>query len=44
MVEDRKWKCGGGEGGKTMEIWRRRWMKVNGNVVVTVVVMVDERQ
>lgn len=37
MVDDRKWKCSGDGGGKTMEMWRRQWMKDNGNVVVVVV-------
>ena len=35
-VDDRKWKCSGDGGGKTMEMWRRQWMKDNGNVVVVV--------
>ena len=36
MVDDRKWKCSGDGGEKTMEMWRRQWMKDNGNVVVVV--------
>ena len=39
-VDDRKWKCGGGGGGKTTDMWLRQWMKDNGNVVV----VVEERQ
>ena len=39
-VDDRKWKCGGGDGGKTTDMWWREWMKDNGNVVV----VVEERQ
>ena len=32
-MDERKWKCGSGRGGQTVEMWRRQWMKDNGNVV-----------
>lgn len=41
MVDERKWKCGSGGGGQTVEMWRRQWMKDNENVVV---VALEERQ
>lgn len=40
MVDERKWTCGSGGGGQTVEMWRRQWMKDNENVVVAL----EERQ
>ena len=40
-LEERQWKCGGGNGGgKTTELWRQQKRKDNGNLVV----LTDERQ